>query len=461
MNQKFKYKYENAKLYARKYVFSSRFIVRNTLAVLAVGCVSCSTILAAKIVGGEATVETGAIKTAAFAELAKADKKEKTTEIEKAIEAVADSEGQEAEETYVINLTNDSLLDDSSVKTLYSRIAADGNVLTAANETNNLAKTEYDMTGKYIVATDGLNVRKSASEKSDVLDVLNTGDYGEVVGTDGEWTIVMSDDSTKGYVKSQFILTDDEATAVAKAAASDGITYRAYLGGDDNVIVASAKKPSEDEDVETTEFKETPTEELTTETPAEDKNDDKDDSDKDNSDKEPATEAPTTEEPTTETPTTEEPTTEAPTTEEPTTEEPTTEEPTTEAPTDEPDDSDSSIDATDDLYLLAAIVYAEAGGESYEGQLAVASVIMNRLANGSWGSSLSSVIYAPGQFTGTYTSNFKNALSTGGSSSCLQAAGAAMSGENNVPGCMYFLPTWNVDTSSLGSYTQIGNHVFW
>lgn len=458
MNQKFKYKYENAKLYARKYVFSSRFIVRNTLAVLAVGCVSCSTILAAKIVGGEATVETGAIKTAAFAELAKADKKEKTTEIEKAIEAVADSEAQEVEETYVINLTNDALIDDSSVKTLYSRIAADGNVLTAANDTNNLANSEYDMTGKYIVATDGLNVRKEASEKSDVLDVLNTGDYGQVVGTDGEWTIVMSDDATKGYVKTQFILTDDEATAVAKAAASDGITYRAYLGGEDDVIVASAKKPSEedDDDIEATEFKET-TEEPATELPAEDQDDKKDDSDK-----EPATEAPTTEEPTTEAPTTEEPTTEAPTTEEPTTEEPTTEEPTTEAPEDEgADDSDSSIDATDDLYLLAAIVYAEAGGESYEGQLAVASVIMNRLANGSWGSSLSSVIYAPGQFTGTYTSNFKNALSTGGSSSCLQAAEAAMGGENNVPGCMYFLPTWNVDTSSLGSYTQIGNHIFW
>ena len=119
--------------------------------------------------------------------------------------------------------------------------------------------------------------------------------------------------------------------------------------------------------------------------------------------------------------------------------------------------------SSSDLYLLAAIVYAEAGGESYEGQLAVASVVMNRLANGYWGGSLSSVIYAPSQFTGTYSGAFSTALTTGGSSTSLQAAQDAMNGANNVGGYMYFRPTWNTPQSvyDSGNYIQIGNHIFY
>ena len=86
---------------------------------------------------------------------------------------------------------------------------------------------------------------------------------------------------------------------------------------------------------------------------------------------------------------------------------------------------------------------------------------MNRLASGYWGSSLSSVIYAPNQFTGIYSPYFTTALTTGGSSTSLQAATDAMNGSNNVPGLMYFRPTWNVDTSSLNYYVQIGDHIFY
>ena len=105
-------------------------------------------------------------------------------------------------------------------------------------------------------------------------------------------------------------------------------------------------------------------------------------------------------------------------TEEPTTEEVTTEEQTTEATTEyvEPETEEASYSNSSDLYLLAAIVYAEAGNQSYEGQLAVASVVMNRLYSGSFGGSLSEIIYAPSQFTAVYSTAFSTALSTGGSS---------------------------------------------
>ena len=86
---------------------------------------------------------------------------------------------------------------------------------------------------------------------------------------------------------------------------------------------------------------------------------------------------------------------------------------------------------------------------------------MNRLYSGSWGSTIESVVSAPGQFSVYGTGSFYSALSTGGSDTSLQAASAAMSGSNNIGSYMYFRPTWNVDTSSLSSYVQIGDHIFY
>ena len=423
MKRRTELKLEGMKLFSKKYIFSSRYIVRNTLAVLVIGTVVGGSAMTADFVGSNEMAANTAKLSAAF------DKKA-PKELEKE-EVVA--------EKYVINLSDEALIEDASVDQLYTEFD-DAGYLVATNKTNNLNKSEYDMTGKYIVKTDGLNLRKGDSEEAEVLGVLNTGDSGEVVGTKGEWTIVATNDG-EGYVKTKYIITDDDATKIAKQAAMKGVSFKALLTVDETpVVVASANK----EDSTTEEIKDTE-DEATTESFDEDE----EPSSTENPTTEATTEEPTTEETTTEEPTTEEPTTEEPTTEEPTTEEPTTEEQTTEAP----------VVASSDVNLLAAIVYAEAGGEGYEGQLAVAAVIMNRLANGYWGSTLSDVIYAPGQFTGVYCSSFSYALENP-DSSCLQAAQDAMGGATNLTGnYMYFLPTWAVDPSQ-GKQT-IGNHVFW
>lgn len=114
-----------------------------------------------------------------------------------------------------------------------------------------------------------------------------------------------------------------------------------------------------------------------------------------------------------------------------------------------------------DLYLLAAITYCEAGVEPYEGQLAVANVVLNRLHSGKYGSTLEDVIYAPYQFTGCQLSSFSWALKTGGSDSCLQAAREALEGKNNIGSCLYFRATWVADLDAIGDYTIIGTHVFY
>ena len=49
--------------------------------------------------------------------------------------------------------------------------------------------------------------------------------------------------------------------------------------------------------------------------------------------------------------------------------------------------------------MLARLVYLEANAESLECQRAVASVVINRWLDGRWGSTITSVIYSPYQFS--------------------------------------------------------------
>ena len=105
----------------------------------------------------------------------------------------------------------------------------------------------------------------------------------------------------------------------------------------------------------------------------------------------------------------------------------------------------SSVDASDEeVWLLACIIDWEAGSESYEGKLAVANVVLNRVKSGKWGSSITSVIYAPKQFSGVSDGNgnpsakFAARLSSGPNQACIQAAKEALSGVNNVGNYTFF-----------------------
>lgn len=81
-----------------------------------------------------------------------------------------------------------------------------------------------------------------------------------------------------------------------------------------------------------------------------------------------------------------------------------------------------TVISTDNEKLLAALIYSEAGA-SYEDKLAVGTVVMNRLSMHTGGAkTLADVIYAPNQFAGTKTSNFRNALSDGAPEQCRQVA---------------------------------------
>ena len=59
----------------------------------------------------------------------------------------------------------------------------------------------------------------------------------------------------------------------------------------------------------------------------------------------------------------------------------------------------SSSSHASDLQLLARAINGEARGESYEGQVAVGAVILNRVKHTDFPNTIAGVIYQPGAFT--------------------------------------------------------------
>ena len=120
--------------------------------------------------------------------------------------------------------------------------------------------------------------------------------------------------------------------------------------------------------------------------------------------------------------------------------------------------SDLSV-SSDEVYLLACMVYVESGAEPYEGQLAVANVILNRVKDPRFDDTIAEVIYAPGQFPGAHNGVLDNVLYSGPSESCMRAAEESLAGVNNIGGYYYF--NGYVDLSTVSEYLVIGGHTFY
>ncbi len=111
----------------------------------------------------------------------------------------------------------------------------------------------------------------------------------------------------------------------------------------------------------------------------------------------------------------------------------------------------------DDLYLLANLIYCEAGGEPYVGQVAVGSVVMNRVLSSKFPDTIIGVIYQKGQFAPVASGRLALALSVDkATDSCYRAAEEAMSGITNVGNCLFF----RTPIPGLNGI-RIGGHVFY
>ena len=108
-----------------------------------------------------------------------------------------------------------------------------------------------------------------------------------------------------------------------------------------------------------------------------------------------------------------------------------------------------------DVAVLAALVQLEAGGESYEGKLAVASVVMNRVRSGGYPNSVSGVVYQSGQFPPAGTARMASLVANGAGSDCVKAAKQAIGGVSNIGSLKHF------HAARLGGDVVIGNHAFY
>ena len=110
-----------------------------------------------------------------------------------------------------------------------------------------------------------------------------------------------------------------------------------------------------------------------------------------------------------------------------------------------------------DRYLLANLIYCEAGNQPYDGQVAVGSVVINRVLSSVYPNTVSGVIYQNKQFSPVGDGHLSLALAQNrATAACYKAADEAMSGYTNVGRCVYF----RTPIPGL-SGTQIGDHIFY
>lgn len=113
--------------------------------------------------------------------------------------------------------------------------------------------------------------------------------------------------------------------------------------------------------------------------------------------------------------------------------------------------------AEGDRRLLANLIYCEAGGEPYAGQVAVGSVVINRVLSGKFPDTVVGVIYQSGQFSPVGSGRLNIALASDkATESCYRAADEAMAGVTNVGNCVFF----RTPVEGL-SGINIGGHVFY
>ena len=239
---------------------------------------------------------------------------------------------------------------------------------------------------------DFVYVRKTASKDGEIVAKLRRGDVANVVSEKGSWTKIKSGD-VKGYVKSKYCVTGDVAKALYKSLDLEEMTT-ALSVEDEQALNQIYKLAKAEKAAQAEALAEAAKSEQVAEEPAAEQ------------------QAPVA-------------------------------------------TQNEAVEATvDDVTLLANLIYCEAGGEPYEGQVAVGAVVVNRLHAG-YASSISGVIYQPYQFGPASSGRLASAIASGSATaSCIQAAQEALAGSSPVGDCKNF----HRNRGDAG--IVIGHHVF-
>ena len=121
--------------------------------------------------------------------------------------------------------------------------------------------------------------------------------------------------------------------------------------------------------------------------------------------------------------------------------------------------SGSSSSNSSDLNLLARLIYGEARGESYTGQVAVGAVVLNRVRSSSFPNTISGVIYQKGAFDAVSDGQ----INLTPNSTANKAAQDALNGWDPSYGAIYYFNPATATNKWIWSRPMtvtIGNHRF-
>ena len=114
-----------------------------------------------------------------------------------------------------------------------------------------------------------------------------------------------------------------------------------------------------------------------------------------------------------------------------------------------------------DIQLLARAINGEARGESYEGQVAVGAVILNRVKSSKFPNTIAGVIYQSGAFTAVSDGQINVPIDE--KSTVYKAAQDALNGWDPTNGCIYYFNPDTATSSWIWSrpiVKKIGKHTF-
>jgi N-acetylmuramoyl-L-alanine amidase len=128
-------------------------------------------------------------------------------------------------------------------------------------------------------------------------------------------------------------------------------------------------------------------------------------------------------------------------------------------PTGTPASSTGNNTSNSDINLLAHLIYGEARGEPYIGQVAVGAVILNRTRDDRFPKTIAGVIYQPGAFDAFNDGQ----INLSPDNNAFNAAQDAINGWDPSYGCVYYYNPSTATSSWIWSKTiilKIGNHNF-
>lgn len=115
--------------------------------------------------------------------------------------------------TISAGVTSDLLVSVTSTDPAVVGDSADGTV--DASQLNAAEQCGYENIAMSVIGEGNLNIRDSASTEGSIVGKMTNHNACEILGVEGDWTQIESGKVT-GYVKSEYIVTGDEALAIAE-----------------------------------------------------------------------------------------------------------------------------------------------------------------------------------------------------------------------------------------------------